>query len=221
MRSAFINDDNSTPSVKPQQQLSNQDNFNPTTTFVAPIATSPELDQQYLDHLYQFMAKQNITGPDYFEFADTLNEVYKELGNVAEASLFKTAYLGYKSQGITPDILITTAQKYIDLFNQHKKEFEAVLSQEAQKTVGLKQQENITLQSAVDGSQGEIAKLEQQIQKLKDDAIANSNKINENNQIIMEENTRLTTKKTKFDAAFKVVIDKINGDIAKIQNYIK
>ena len=95
-------------------------------------------DQAYLDHLYKFMEEQNIPGPDYFEYANTLHEMSQMAGAIPESSLYQLAYVGLKAQGVTPDVLVQTASHYIELFGKHKQEFENVLTQEVQKSITSK-----------------------------------------------------------------------------------
>jgi len=178
-------------------------------------------DQAYLDHLYKFMEDQNIPGPDYFEFANTLHEMSRMAGAIPEQSLFQLAFVSLKTQGITPEILIQTAQKYVVLFEKHKQEFENVLSQEIQKSVNVKTQECQSLEQANKQAEVKMAELQQQIQSLQQQMIINAKKVAENNDFIQSEGQKLNIKKSKFEKAYSIVVDKVNGDIQKIQNYIK
>lgn len=178
-------------------------------------------DQVYLDHLYKFMEDQNIPGPDYFEFANTLHEMSRMAGAIPEQNLFQLAFVSLKTQGITPEILIQTAQKYVMLFEKHKQEFENVLSQEIQKSVNIKTQEIQSLEQANKQAEVKMAELQQQIQMLQQQMVNNAQKVAENNMFIQGESLKLNVKKAKFEKAYSIVVDKVNDNIQKIQNYIK
>lgn len=62
------------------------------------VADTDTPDQAYLDHLYKFMEEQNIPGPDYFEYANTLHEMGQMASGIPEANLFQLAYVGLKAQ---------------------------------------------------------------------------------------------------------------------------
>lgn len=204
-----------------------QPRFNPSANVVIPqsapvmVADVDTPDQTYLDHLYKFMEDQNIPGPDYFEYANTLHEMSQMAGAIPEASLYQLAYVGLKAQGVTPTQLVQTATKYVDLFNKHKQEFENYLSQEGSAQVTAKSQEIKVLEDNNRAAEAKINEITQQIQALQQQMVVNAQKIAENNTYIQNEGQKLTVKKTKFEKAYKIVVDKVNGDIQKIQNYVK
>lgn len=210
---------------EPVQETTNntqfQAKFNPTQA-PAPVmkVDTDTPDQAYLDHLYKYMEDQNIPGPDYFEYANTLHEM-SQMGAIPEESLYKLAYVGLKSQNVTPDQLVQTAGKYIELFAKHKKEFDQYLSNEGSAQLTSKTQEIDVLQNANSGAEAKIAELTQQIQSLQQQMVTNTQKISENKNFIANENQAINAKKAKFEKAYQIVVDKVNGDIQKIKTYVK
>lgn len=190
---------------------------------VAPVmvADNETPDQAYLDHLYKYMEEQNIPGPDYFEYANTLHEMGQMANGLPEANLYQLAYVGLKAQGVTSQQLIQTANKYIALFEKHKVEFENYLSQEGSADVNTKTQEIQTLQQGNIDAEKKINELTQQIQSLQQQMVLNTQKIAENTTYIQNESQKLVSKKTKFEKAYRIVVDKVSGDIQKIQNFVK
>jgi len=178
-------------------------------------------DQAYLDHLYKFMEDQNIPGPDYFEFANTLHEMAQMAGSIPEPSLFQLAYVGLKAQGVTPDVLVQTASNYIALFEKHKKEFESYLSQDGSATITAKTQENKQLEQNNVNAESQMIELQKQINSLQQLMVTNAQQIAENNTYIQNENQKIVIKNAKFQKAYQIVVDKVNGDIQKIKNYVK
>jgi len=226
LKSILVKEDEEVAQKEKQTVGTYQAKFNPVNPINIPITPIVNIDtetpdQVYLDHLYKFMEDQNIPGPDYFEFANTLHEMSRMAGTIPEQSLFQLAYVSLKTQGITPEVLVQTAQKYVSMFEKHKQEFENVLSQEIQKSVSVKTQECQSLEQANKQAEVKMAELQQQIQSLQQQMIVNAQKIADNNAFIQNEGQKLSIKKTKFEKAYSIVVDKVNGDIQKIQNYIK
>lgn len=219
---------------KPEKQTVNNSQFqarynpgvvvnpiNPASPINPVITVDDSPDQAYLDHLYKYMEDQNIPGPDYFEYANTLHEMGQMASGIPEANLYQLAYVGLKAQGVTPTQLVQTAGKYIQLFEKHKAEFENYLSQEGSSEVTAKGQEIQTLEQNNSAAESKINELTQQIVSLQQQMVLNSQRIAENNSFIQSEGQKLVTKKAKFGKAFQIVVDKVNGDIQKIQNYVK
>lgn len=179
------------------------------------------LDESYINHLSDFMEKNNQQGPDYLEFARSLDEMNTEMGDgVTEEKIFQMTYkVGYK-QNLPVPKLLDTANLYINLFNQHKKEFDGYLDQESQKTVGSRVDENNSLTKANSDALKKIEDLKKQITSLETSVDTNNAKIEQNNNVIETETNKLTVKKSKFDKAFQFVVGKITDDIEKIKLYL-
>jgi flagellar basal body rod protein FlgB len=175
-----------------------------------------ELDTQYINHLSDFMEKNNQAGPDYLEFARSLDEMISEMEGASEEKIFKMTYkVGYR-QNLPVTKLVESAGIYISLFNLHKKEFSGYLDSENQKIVGSKVNENNTLTKTNTDSLKKIEELKSQIQSLETTVQTNSVRIEENNTIIDTETANLENRKFKFEKAFSFVVGKINDDIQKI-----
>lgn len=187
----------------------------------APIITDDgdEIDESYINHLYDFMAKNNFPDKDYFEFANSLDEMTTELDGASEEKIYQMTYkVAYKDLPVP--ILIETAQKYLQLFGQHKKEFDDYLVSESQKTIGTKGDESVKLQKTNGDALIKIEELKKQITNLENQIETNNSKIEENNNFIEIETEKLALKKSKFEKAYNVIINKINSDINKIKTYL-
>ena len=230
LKNALIKGDEQQPETttinKTDNSLQFQARFNTSPTVNPIVSTQPVMDtdtpdQAYLDHLYKFMEDQNIPGPDYFEYANTLHEMGQMAGGIPEANLYQLAYVGLKAQGVTPAQLVSTAGKYISLFEKHKSEFESYLSKDGSAQITSKTQEIQTLDQNNIVAEAKIVELTQQIQSLQQQMVANAQKMAENTAFIQNETQTITGKKTKFEKAYQIVVDKVNGDVQKIQNYVK
>jgi len=199
---------------------------NNTTFPMPPPVQVPDLgtdfEKEYLDHFMKFLESKNFVGLDYFEFANTLHKMYEKSGSqLTESGLYELAFVSFEAQGVTSSALIKTAQQYVDLITVHKQEFDKFLSNEGSKLLQEKQEENTRLEKGNSEATLKIAQLQQQIVDIQASVGTNTVTINTNLQIIQGESQKNLNKKSKFDNAFQVVIGKINGDIQKIQSYIK
>jgi hypothetical protein len=179
------------------------------------------VEQQYLDHFMQFLEKNNIVGLDYWEFATTLHKVYEKNGAaLSEEALYDMAYMLFESQGVTSDMLVQTAEKYLEMVNTHKKEFDSFLANEGSKSVQNKTAENAKLEQANANATAQMATLQKQIAALQTSITTNTVTIKANLTFITAEQEKNKAKKAKFEAAFEVVVNKIKGDIQKIKSYL-
>lgn len=237
LKNALIQSDDTTTTTQPevtQQQVSRPSTVVPKKKItVTPVpATSGtyittettenvELDETYINHLSEFMEKNNQQGPDYLEFARSLDEMNTEMGETTpEEKIFQMTYkVGYK-QNLPVPKLLETAQLYITLFGQHKKEFDAYLDEETKKSVGSKIDENNRLSKSNEDALNKIEQIKQQIVNLEQSIELNNQKIEQNNSVIETETNKLNIKKAKFTKAFDFVVGKITDDITKIKQYL-
>lgn len=236
LKNALIQSDETTTQSEVVQQPVVSKTTNPIVvpkkrvTQVAPISTvstetvtedSVELDETYINHLSEFMEKNNQPGPDYLEFARSLDEMNTEMGETTpEEKIFQMTYkVGYK-QNLPVPKLLETAQLYINIFSQHKKEFDAYLDDETKKSVGSKIDENSRLTKSNEDALTKIEQIKQQIVNLEQSIELNNQKIEQNNSVIETETTKLNVKKAKFTKAFNFVVGKISDDIEKIKQYL-
>ena len=198
----------------------------PQSTFPVPppiqqTADNP-VEQSYLDHFMQFLEKNNIPGLDYWEFAITLHDMYEKFGStVTESQLYEMSYTLFKAQGVTETILVQTAQKYLALIQEHKKEYDIHMSTEGSKDIQDKTTENKSLEQRIANSDQQIATLQQQIVGLQNQKNTDIATMQANQNFITEEQQNNEAKRLKFETAARVALEKVQGDITKIQQYLK
>lgn len=197
----------------------------PQSNFPMPppvVNVSAEVEEQYLNHFMEFLEKNNIPGLDYLEFANLLHKQFEKFGNtLSEAQLYEMAFMSFETQGITKQRLIETANIYLKMTADHKKEFDQYLSNDGAKTVQDKTNENARLIKANSDAAVQIDNLQKQIMQIQGAVNTNTQTINANNAIIQGEQQKLQAKQVKFEAAYKLVIEKITGDTQKIQTLLK
>lgn len=197
----------------------------PASTFPMPppfTSGDSDMDAQYLNHWMDFLEKNNIQGLDYLEFANLLHKQFEKFGNsLTEEQLYDMAFMSFDAQGITKQRLVETANIYLQLCAKHKQEFDQYLLNDGAKNLKDKSDENARLEKANADAQAQIAALQNQIQTIQQSVVTNAQVIQSNTALIQGEDQKLKTKQRKFEANYKVVVDKIGGDIQKIQNYLK
>jgi len=209
-----------TPSTFPNMKTSTRPIF-PSTSTPTPAVDDGEIDESYINHLYDFMTKNNLPGPDYYEFANSLDEMQTELDGASEEKIFQMTYKVAYKQTLSVEQLLESGKKYIQLFKQHKREFDDYLNSEAQKSIGSTTNDNNQLLSSNQDSNKKIEELKNQLLFLQKQIADNNKKIEENNNFITSETQKLESKKFKFEKAFNVIMTKIEDDINKIKQYLK
>lgn len=142
-------------------------------SFVSPLqqqATMPSFtsslndqpDPAFIKFFEDELAKQNLPGPDYFEFRQMLLKMQQRMsakGMVAPEVVLQAVLTSFEAQEITPAKLLQTAQHYKDAIRDKKDEF--IKGAEAEKNNQLQKR-----QGALQGHTDAIAKMQQQLQQL-------------------------------------------------------
>lgn len=194
----------------------------PLTPPVPVAETTAEMEEEYLNHWMEFLEKHNIQGLDYWEFAQLLHKQFEKFGaTLTEAQLYEMAFMSFETQGITKQRLIETANTYLKLAAEHKAEFDKYQNTDGAKALQDIVNENARLEKANAEAAAQIVNLQTQIQTIQQSVVSNTQTIQGNTSVIQAENDKLVNKQRKFEANYKIVTDKISGDVQKIQAYIK
>jgi len=139
--------------VSPLQQVSSQ-------SFTSSLNDQP--DPAFIKFFEDELAKQNLPGPDYFEFRQMLLKMQQRMsakGMVAPEVVLQAVLTSFEAQEITPAKLLQTAQHYKDAIRDKKEEF--IKGAEAEKNNQLQKR-----QGALQAHNDAIAKMQQQLQQL-------------------------------------------------------
>lgn len=129
-------------------------------SFASSLSDQP--DPAFVKFFEDELAKQNLPGPDYFEFRQMLLKMQQRMSTKGIATpevVLQAALASFETQGIAPAKLVETAQHYKDAIGQKKDEF--IKGAEAEKNNQLQKRQGV-LQAHSDA----IAKLQQQLQQL-------------------------------------------------------
>lgn len=130
------------------------------SSFTSSLSDQP--DPAFIKFFEDELAKQNLPGPDYFEFRQMLLKMQQRMsakGMVAPEVVLQAVLTSFEAQEITPARLLQTAQHYKDAISAKKDEF--IKGAEAEKNNQLQKR-----QAALQAHNDAIAKLQQQLQQL-------------------------------------------------------
>lgn len=197
------------PTVAPVATVNSMANvsFTPNTA-----ATSGVVDQKFVEHFSTLLESQNIPGPDYMEFSNALEEM-RELG-LPEDKMFQATWKSFGALGVKDStLLLTTAQKYIDILNKDKEKFIASVNDKVTSEVGALQTRATEIEARNKTIAQQIADLQAEVNKNNDESATISGKI-------AEQTVKITTNKNNYEVTHVEVVKKIQNDVIKINQYI-
>jgi hypothetical protein len=180
------------------------------TRVSAPARTTLNAEDfdKFEKHFEKMFDQANLPGPDYYEFwkmAETLEAHIKD-----EKARLSATYASLAIQGLTKDKLIDSANKYKELINQDKIQFEKVASEKGEKEIGHKKKELQLLEDS-------IVKHSEMIQKLTKEITDAQVAMGKLKTTIAEEEGKLISNKQGYNMACEAMMKKITDDITKIQ----
>ncbi len=183
---------------------------------VAPTAPLPagNIDGKFAEHLAGVLIKNNLPGPDYFEFRETLRGL--EGLDLSEGKQYQAAWASFKALGGPPDlaVLTGTAQQYLTLLAQDRDAFGKSVDQAVQERVGGLQREQQQLQADNDALARQLAELQQK-------AAANAARLTAIGGEIAEQSARLTQHRQNYEATYGHFTQQIRNDVNRITQYLK
>jgi hypothetical protein len=168
-------------------------------------AADEEKFQKYFD---QLMDKANLPGPDYYEFFKMMETLEAHIPD--EKARFAATFASLSIQGLTKDKLIATANKYREIMENDRSNFEIALNNKFNVEVGRRQQEIVSFEKKIQHNADMIQKLTKEITDLQI-------QIGKLKTEMTEEENKLSLNKSGYMVSCAAVIGKISSDIQKIQ----
>lgn len=180
----------------------------------APIvaATTGSVTNKFVEILGAALEKNNQQGFDYFEFRQSLINLAKM--PMDEATRFQSAFAMAQTMGVTPAVLIESAKFYVNVLMTEQSKFNEAHAQQRAKLIGGKEEEAKNLDALARQKAEQIKQLTQEIAEHQKAAEQIRKEVSDST--IKVENT-----KADFEATFASVLAQLQGDIAKIQQYLK
>ncbi len=174
--------------------------------------TSGQPDEKFVNMLLGALDKNNLEGFDYLEYKQSL----LNLGNVEmdEATKYQSALAMAKTMGATQDILLKSAQHYINVLTKEEKKFLQAFSNQQQAQVSSRNAEIKNLESAINMKTKKIEELKKEIE-------ADTKALEKRKSTINQAAAKVAATKDRFYLAYNIVVNQIKEDVKKIQNYLK
>ncbi len=178
----------------------------------ARLATQPVWNEEDLDkfekHFEKLFDQANLPGPDYYEFMKMMETLETHIKD--DKARFSATYASLAIQGLTKERLVDTADKYKEIVDNDKSQFEKSANAKSEKDIGQKRKDLQNLEATIKSHSEMIQKLTKEItdaQTVMDTLKAT----------ITEEENKLTKNKRGYLMACEAMIKKITEDITKIQ----
>lgn len=171
------------------------------------VLNADEVDK-FEKHFEKMFDQANLPGPDYYEFWKMMETLEVHIKD--EKARISATYAALAIQGLTKEKLAETANKYKEMINLDKVQFEKVANDKSEKEIGQKRKELIGLEET-------IVRHSEMIQKLTKEITDAQTATGRLKATITEEENKLAKNKQGYMVACEAMIRKISNDITKIQ----
>jgi FtsZ-binding cell division protein ZapB len=210
----FIKDDE--PASRPAPPTTSSSPTIALPNSPAPAAPLPpgSVDAKFAEHFANVLIKNNLPGPDYFEFREALRGL-AGLG-LGEDKQFQAAWASFKAMGGPTDAtaLTNTANQYLTLLAQDRTAFGQSVETAIKERVGGLQQEQQKLQADNEGLAKQLAEIQQKI-------AANTARLTAIGGEITDQSGKLNLNRQNYEATYSHFTQQIKDDISKIAQYLK
>ncbi|MBL7825764.1 MAG: hypothetical protein JNJ57_03980 [Saprospiraceae bacterium] len=182
------------------------------TTTSAPVQAEGSLNNKFLEVLATALEKNNQEGFDYFEFRQALKNLSKM--SMDEQTRYQSAYAMAQTMGITSAKLVESAQHYLNVLATEKTRFSDAHAQQRAKLIGNKEEEIKNLDQMVQQKSAQIAQLTKEIEEHRKNSELIRKEINDST-------VKIETTKADFEVTFTSVMEQLQNDVVKIQQYLK
>ncbi|WP_020537637.1 hypothetical protein [Lewinella cohaerens] len=171
-----------------------------------------KITKKFTDILLSAMDTADLEGFDYLEYKKSLKSLQKM--NMEERTAYQSAFAMAQTMGATPQHLVATAQHYLKALKQEEQKFEKALSNQQENRIGAKRQEQQTLTNTIKDKETQIKKLQAEIQE-------HQQKLGKLDGEIKQADASIANTKNDFFASYQNLVKQIQGDINKMQEYLK
>lgn len=158
---------------------------------------------EIVEYFKTLMKENNIPGPDFQEFVVALEDAKNDPSD--EQTKVKGVFRGFKAMGVTVQTLIESAGKYKALFSSKLDAFNKDQDSEIQKK-----------QSELDSLKAKNQQIDEQMKKLNDQKLENSNLSSQLNDEILE----IGKRKGDFSATYDEIVKEIDSNIELINKHL-
>jgi len=226
LKSLFIVEDKSKSSAQNEADStasseetieSGSDMVSPVSAGTAPSSPSPsaqpgKASPKFVNVLLKAIEANNLEGFDYLEFKQSLQNLAAM--DMDEKTKYQSAFAMAKTMGVTPSKLVNSAQHYINVLKKEENKFSDALKNQKQKQV-------VNREQGIKGLEEAVVKKQQMIEKLQKEIEADKQKLEKQKTAINESVAKVQATKEGFISAYHSVLGQIQGDIDKMNSYLK
>jgi uncharacterized phage infection (PIP) family protein YhgE len=195
-----------------EESLSGKPAATPATAS-QPLPTGA-VDAKFAEHFANVLAKNNLPGPDYFEFREALRSL-SALG-LGEDQQYQAAWASFKALGGAPDVtqLTGTANQYLAILGKDREAFGQSVEAAIAERVGGLQREQQQLQADTENLTRQLAEIQQKL-------AANQTRLAAIGGEVAEQSGKLNQNRQNYEATYGHFTGQIRNDLAKITRYLK
>jgi chromosome segregation ATPase len=183
-------------------------------SFPQPVTSTGSMSQDDIEkfekHFDDLLKSANQPSPNYYQFAKVDESLEAHLHNDKDRMLAAFTSLNVQAPSMTKQVLISSAQQYIELVKQDKATFEAKLQQKQQQEVSTRQDKIAAYQKKIQANQAQIQALTKDIDNC-------TEAIQKLNAEVNDVAAALAKGEGSFVTACDAMLNKISSDIDKIQ----
>lgn len=200
--SSSWSDDGLPLQVKPVRKTS------PTSSTITPgFINQTDLDK-FEKHFEELFDKVNLPGPDYYEFWKMMETL--EAAVPDETVRMNAVFSTFKIQGLSKESLISSAEKYLQVVDKDKHEFQSAV--------------NTKVLGEIEGRKSSVEELEKKniannevIQNLTKEINDNQQKISTLKKEVIDAEAKINSNKNGYNIACDAMLAKLSSDIQKIK----
>jgi len=184
---------------------------------VGPAPSAPPtgaVDAKFAEHFANVLAKNNLPGPDYFEFREALRSLSALC--LGEDQQYQAAWASFKALGGAPDVaqLTGTANQYLAILGKDREAFGQSVEAAIVERVGGLQREQQQLQADSDALTRQLAEIQQKL-------AANQARLAAIGCEVAEQSSKLNLNRQNYEVTYGHFTGQIRDDLAKITRYLK
>ena len=182
-----------------------------TSPAIEVDAVEGEVNQKFTEILLRALEANNQEGFDYIEFKRSLQNLFKM--NMEEGTVYKSAFATAQTLGVTPDGLISSAQRYLSVLQKEEDKFKVALNHQRSKQIEGGQEEVKRYEQAIEDKKKQIQKLQEEIDQ-------HQTKLTEMKSEIESSAQKIESTRSDFVASYANLVNQIQLDIENIGKYL-
>lgn len=182
----------------------------------APVVTplpnvKGQVQDKFLNVLFEAMQSSNEEGFDYLEFKDFL----RSLANVPmdDSTRYKSAYVTAQTMGATKEKILNSAKQYISILAKEESKFQEALSGQKERNLTGKQEEIKNLEKSIKQNEADIEKLKADNENYRKQITTLEHDIN-------TASDKLAQTASDFGATYQALLSQIQDDVKNIESHL-